>query len=433
MNRTALFGVLLAIAACGEPQPCQPDGTCPPPLTCYQGVCQNTLGKTPTASDASADASCPTDPLPGAVADAAFAVFQGELALIGGHAGRPRCSPSAAVAARADAVAFAPCGGFRALPPVPGTRYGAMATTGPDGALYVVGGRRDLGPGSSNPLGDTWRLAPGAGTWAVGAGDIPGRSHGALTSTNTPRALWQHGGDIGVQPGVPAAIGALRRLDLPIVAPDAPSWELVPEGGDAPGPRRGHTLLGRPQALVLLGGAAAGGALQEDVFRFDIAAGKWERIDIVSEAPTPRAFAATAWLADGQILLFGGIDAEWGPRNDLWRLDLTAGTWTRLRAGDLGQDGQVEGTIGAAPSACNPPADILGWALTDPERRGGGALMVTSNLAWLFSGAGACGGLGDLWRLDLQAMQWVPLRTGGPRAACPYQQPGCSLLCLPGL
>ncbi|MEY3015664.1 MAG: hypothetical protein RIT45_4399 [Pseudomonadota bacterium] len=430
---TIAIGIAIAMLGCDKPQPCQPDGSCPPPLTCVAGLCKNTLGLQPSG-DASADGSgdCPSDVPFGALAEAAHTAYAGELVVVGGHAGRGRCSAAKPVDAYADAATFAPCGGFRTLPPVPGTRYGAMSVGGPDGALWVVGGRRDGGAGLSIPLGDTFRLAAGDANWGIGAADVPARSHGALAATLDPPALWLHGGDIGTQPGVPIATGALRRLDVPTgTERRALAWTLPATSGDAPGARRGHALLGRAGSLVMLGGIGPTGVLPGDVRIYEIATGVWRQVDILSEEPTPRAFSATAWLPDGKVLVFGGRDADWGERNDLWSLDVEAGIYTRLRQGDLGLDNLRDGTIAAPPATCEPPAALLGFSATDPERRAGGGLLVTGGGAWLYGGAGACGALGDVWRYDLAQKAWAIGRTAGPGAACPMRRSGCTTLCEP--
>ncbi len=438
--RIAALGCLIVgLAACDTPQPCQPDGSCPPNSTCVAGLCRNTLGVKVEfdATGPTTDAGCPEGLGPAARAAPAAARFGGGVALLGGHDHIGRCDIEP-VDATSDAHIFQRCGGFAVMADVPGTRYGAMAATAADGALWVVGGRRDVASGVSVPLGDAWRLPPTAATWQSGAtADVAGRSHGALVATTQPPALWLYGGDIGISPNAPIASGDLRRLPTAPDAPGAPykagAWSLPATQGKGPGPRRGHVMVAVDAELIVLGGRDGVGNAREDIYALDITTLMWRTVDQLADGPTPRFGANAVALANGKILLFGGEDEVWGERNDLWSFDVKPGRWTRIRAGDLGADGRIDGAIAAMPDACAPPADVLKHSASDPERRAFAALVADSDgqTVWLFGGQGVCGALGDLWRLDLSTYSWARTRGAGPGGACPLKRTNCALLCGP--
>jgi hypothetical protein len=349
------------------------------------------------------------------------------LAILGGEITTDDCLASAPTPSGVAAQAL-PCGGFSALPsppPLPDggrNRVGALATRHPvDGSLWLIGGR--AGVADDAPAGDVWRLPVGSDTWLKGTSAVSGRSHGTLLASSSPKALWLYGGDIGPG-GSPIATAELRKL-----LANQTTWQLVAAGGALPGPRRGAAGASLGDRLALFGGADATDSLRQDVHVLHAATDTWTRVQTIGDAPTARSDAAMVARDSEHLLVFGGFDATWGQRNDLYRLDLTVGAWTKLRQGDLASDGSIDGPLAVVIDACALPAALLTPALADPEARAGAALhRVDSGDLLLFGGHGRCGALDDLWRLDAAAASWARLRAPGG-GICAQRSQTCATFC----
>ena len=430
-RRTALGCALLLAAsllACDHPAACGPDGACPTQLTCVDGLCRNTLGVQVRSTDTStADGSCPSAEPLGARAFAASAAGVGGLALIGGEPAADACNESPPQQTGANAQ-VATCGGFAALPPLPAltggsvSRLGAMAARHPvDWSLWLVGGRS--GADGEQPSGEVWRLAPGGNAWTVATAPVSPRSHGALIATTSPKALWLYGGDIGPG-GIPIATAELRRLGATTT-----TWQIAVAGGEPPGARRNFASTSLGDRLAIFGGADAGDDINNEVHLLHTASLTWKRVAVLGPTPSARTNAALVAMASDQLLLYGGDEVGWGPRNDLWRLDLTIGVWTRLRVGDVDGDGRADGPLATIADACAPPTAWLAPSTQDPEARFGCALArVDGGDLLLYGGKGRCGALADLWRLDAATATWARIRAGGG-GLCPLRADSCAQLC----
>lgn len=108
-------------------------------------------------------------------------------------------------------------------------------------------------------------------------------------------------------------------------------WRELSPGGDQPPPRHQpaaayHTST---EQVILFGGEGDGGLL-DDLWSYDGALGRWQRIEAEGPGPSPRRGAAMAYheLRD-QILLFGGYDGT--ALDDTWELiwdtDRTLWVW----------------------------------------------------------------------------------------------------------
>ena len=423
-----LAWLLSIVAGCDHPAACGPSGECPSPLTCVEGLCRNTLGVAVGGSDATVnDASCPSDGPLDARAFAAAAPFAAGLAVVGGEPVADSCQTAPPTATGANAR-IAACGGFAALPPLPAlaegpaNRVGAMAAEHPgDGSLWLVGGRS--GVDEDQPSGEVLRLQPGATAWTQATAPVSARSHGALVATSSPKALWLFGGDIGPG-GTPIATAELRKLAVP-----STTWQLAVAGGELPGARRNFASTSLGDRVALFGGADAGDASTADVHLLHAASLTWKRVSVTGPTPGPRIDAALVGMGTDQLLLFGGDEEGWGPRNDLWRLDLQLGAWTRLRAGDRDAAGRTDTTLAPVDDVCAPPAALLTPSTTDPEARAGVALIrLAGGDLLLFGGRGRCGPLADLWRLDASSAGWARIRAGGG-GLCPLRADSCAHLC----
>ncbi len=429
------FCAVAGLLACDKPIPCVGQADCPPHLVCNGGRCTQGLGAQGDAGggagNGGAGSGCGNALAPIGRGFAAATPFDTGLLIVGGDPGALPCT--AASPALADAAVVEACGGTRAapaLPPLPtsggpggggaGGRLGAMAARHPiTAAVWLVGGRGHAPDGE--PTGQVLQWHAGAAAWQPATAAVTPRSHGGMAATTTPPALWLFGGDIGPN-GTPIATFELRRLHG-----QATSWELVAAGGQTPGARRNFGFCSLGTRLALFGGVDATDALRAEVHVLRGADATWAMVPTHGAAPSPRAEAALAPLGADALMVFGGRDDKVGVRNDLWRLDLATGTWTRLRAGDAGQGGLIDEPPALGNDLCRPLATASGIDAGSPEPRLGAALGRTDlGALLLFGGLGRCGALADLWRLQPDGA-WLRLRGGG--GACTRRAVTCSWLC----
>jgi len=118
--------------------------------------------------------------------------------------------------------------------------------------------------------------------------------------------------------------------DRPAAAPD---YVRLPERGDVPAPRFGHTMtLLNDQCVVLFGGAVGTGegghyTITADSYTLELPSNRWARIRAQPDAPTARAAHAAACVDEQQMVVFGGTTggARLSP-DDLHLLELDLGT-----------------------------------------------------------------------------------------------------------
>ena len=96
--------------------------------------------------------------------------------------------------------------------------------------------------------------------------------------------------------------------------------------------------------------------------------------------------------------------------NDVWALDLRAGTWSNVRPGDT--------LNGRALGLCQFPADFTIPEADSPERRYGFAHVQDAEGAYILGGKTDCGNTNDVWRLRFDTDEWESLRTTTEGEAC---------------
>jgi N-acetylneuraminic acid mutarotase len=217
--------------------------------------------------------------------------------------------------------------------PVP--RAGAaMAYDAGSGVVVLFGGA--IGscayPSCSENLDDTWVYDPAASTWEQRspAASPPARHGHTLAYDAQSDRVVLFGGDTGAQ----------WLNDTWAYDTDTDTWVEVPTA-EAPRPVAQQAMAYDPVAdLVVLWG----GAEREDseVWTFDLEAAAWASLT-PDPSPEPAWDACLVWeAASEQMLLIGGegpttvqiseaISARViGRRNEVWALDLQAGTWALL-------------------------------------------------------------------------------------------------------
>lgn len=181
-------------------------------------------------------------------------------------------------------------------------------------------------------------------------------------------------------------VGALATARLTSFGP-APTaaqnagWRQIATETNPPA-RWDHTLAADDigKRLVLFGGRDGSGAALADTWSFSRSRESWVLVD--SQGPSPRFGHAVASDQErGHMYLFGGqAGSEF--YNDLWQLDLVAGTWSRLDDGS-----------GVAPS----PRYGTSMVLTP-----GGELIVSHG----FTSAGR---FDDSWAFDAERGGWTDI------------------------
>ncbi|KAH7422716.1 hypothetical protein KP509_12G021800 [Ceratopteris richardii] len=95
--------------------------------------------------------------------------------------------------------------------------------------------------------------------------------------------------------------------DLIIFHTDTLQWEDLRPEGDRPVGRGYHTLTTFGNFCALYGGKAEGGIINEDKLSiYNAQTNRWSMVQVRGELPTPRSNHASAFTANGMIVIHGG-------------------------------------------------------------------------------------------------------------------------------
>jgi hypothetical protein len=110
--------------------------------------------------------------------------------------------------------------------------------------------------------------------------------------------------------------------------PPATGWRPL-EPGDAPAGREDHTWTISPDGATayLFGGRSADGTAFDDLWAYDLAANRWEEIDV--GGPPARFGHNAAWVDGVGLVIFAGQSPA-SFYGDLWAFDPAGGDWTQL-------------------------------------------------------------------------------------------------------
>ncbi len=175
---------------------------------------------------------------------------------------------------------------------------------------------------------DHSRRAGGVAIWtlvALIAGACTGSSSpspaGTAVATPSPAAA---------PTATPTAGGTLSPAATSGALPSNGEWSELGVGGPAPAPREAHTWTVDATAQVAyLFGGRDGGTVLDDLWRFDLRAERWERVDPGGATPPARFGHNAVWLEGRGLVLFAGQSAS-GFFSDLWLYDPVAARWTEL-------------------------------------------------------------------------------------------------------
>jgi len=165
-------------------------------------------------------------------------------------------------------------------------------------------------------------------------------------------------------------------------------WEQVRFDG-GPGARRDATLVfdGSANRLLLFGGRANGQGLN-DIWAFDIPAGRWTRLSDGGNAPAARWGHVAVYDAKrAQMVVFSGQSAS-GFFNDLWTFNPATGQWREV-------------SIGGA----KPPTRYGSCAAYDGE----------ADAFYISHGFTNAGRFDDTWVFDLGSSQWRDITAAGAK------------------
>ncbi|XP_072228179.1 uncharacterized protein [Leuresthes tenuis] len=177
------------------------------------------------------------------------------------------------------------------------------------------------------------------------------------------------------------------------VTPDDVMWEEIPQSGEIPSAREGHTLCVVKGRLYLFGGASSPDATEclPGVYSFDIVSLTWECL--ATGGVAFRALRHSSVAIGDNIYMYGGI-LKGSPTDDLMVFNTVSLTWTPVK------------TSGSLPPAL--------W---------GQSFALAGDQVFMFGGYGAGGDFcKDLYVLNTENLLWQKWEVKGESpAACSGQ------------
>ncbi|KAM4720118.1 uncharacterized protein FYW61_015674 [Anableps anableps] len=205
-------------------------------------------------------------------------------------------------------------------------------------------------------------------------GEPPSPRHGhALAVAGSVAFLF--GGAYSISPEVsPVYFSDFYMLT---VTPDDVTWEEIPQSGEVPPAREGHTLCVVKGKLYLFGGTSRAEASEclPGVYSFDVVSLTWECLSASGVAP--RVLQHSSAATGDNIYVYGGV-LKGDPTDDLLVFNTVSLTWTPVK------------TSGSPPPAL--------W---------GQSFAQAGDQLFMFGGYGAGGTFcKDLYALNTEKLQW---------------------------
>lgn len=292
--------------------------------------------------------------------------------------------------------------------------------------MLFFGGRTREGFGSYTNYNDVWALDLATDTWEqiTTMGDGPSvRSSAVIAYDAAGDRMIVMGGNTSTSGLTLTGIGDTWSLDLATGA-----WtEITAAGGPAPRLYHGGVVVGT-ELLVYGGTPNFDGPFYADTLALDLATDTWRTVNdgVTGAVPASRFGAEVFADGDGRMVMAMGHDfgppSGLGNMNDVWALDVAAGTWTQLQVGDA--------LTNNAAGFCDFPADFSTPQDGSPERRYSFVHVQDATRAWVFGGKTDCGNINDVWELTLGTGDWERRRTSTGGEACNRTgRTGCATLC----
>ncbi len=156
-------------------------------------------------------------------------------------------------------------------------------------------------------------------------------------------------------------------------------WTLV-NAGAGWSIRAYQTIVAMPDgSIVLMGGKAAVGGRQNDVWRSTDNGATWTKVN-ATPGWLARAYQSSVALQDGSLVLMGGGDTTPIFRNDTWRSTDDGTTWTNITSGG-------------------------GWS----ARYGQSSVAMPDGSIVLTGGLDSSGPKNDVWRSINDGASWTPV------------------------
>lgn len=337
---------------------------------------------------------------------------------------------------------------------VPEARNDGVSVVDHDGNFWFFSGNgwyRTETFGTLTVFNDLWRYQPATGLWTWMSGsnfpseagtygelgvpdpsNVPGTRIGHHGWADDEGNLWFFGGLVCAEPGTlstPCAVALFN--DLWAYSTITGNWTWM-SGSSTPGAAGVYGTRGVPSETNIPGAREVGAYWKDsngnfwlfggygfdadgktgdlsDLWKFSPSTHTWtwvggsntvnapgsygvKGIPAATNMP-PTRFFVSAWSdANGNLWMFGGVEADWDKLNDLWKFDTSTGLWTWISGSNQPNPRAVYGLLRVPDKQNVPGGRDRSVAWTD----------ASGNL-WLFGGVaidstGASGGMNDLWR-----------------------------------
>lgn len=118
-------------------------------------------------------------------------------------------------------------------------------------------------------------------------------------------------------------LGDLWRYDL-----GADAWTRIETGGPAPAARFGHTATWVPDVGLVVWSGQAGADFFADTWAFDPSARRWQRLPTNGPVPKARYGSCAAIGPDGRMWISHGFTEDTGRFSDTWAYDFSRRRWS---------------------------------------------------------------------------------------------------------
>lgn len=131
----------------------------------------------------------------------------------------------------------------------------------------------------------------------------------------------------------PSPSGTPAPTASPAALPTTGQWTELEVDGPIPAAREAHSWTVDPSGgMAYLFGGRDGGNVFGDLWRFDLRAEAWQRLEPAGPAPAARFGHNAVWLEGRGLVVFAG-QAGADFFNDLWLYDPASAAWSKLPAG----------------------------------------------------------------------------------------------------
>ena len=197
------------------------------------------------------------------------------------------------------------------------------------GRMWVFGGLTT----DRKSLGDLWCYHTDSDRWeeiADAQGDLPGPRYGVRMAC-VGDAVYLFGGSRERGPAL---------NDLYLFLPESRQWrQLKDSTGERPSPRYAPAFIAVGKRIYLFGGGNGAGGYLNDLYVYDPAADRWERLAPAGDLPAPRGCPLPLCVDGNRIYLFSGSQAaaQHGTwiNGGLFVYSIEKNTFTKLRSGVL--------------------------------------------------------------------------------------------------